>query len=62
MFDTRQLVMGKRRDRATSEDIRHTSLERLPDNSNESTHIETRSNDFHALDEIVEVYRQHSHL
>ena len=54
--------MGKRWDRATSEDIRQTSLERLPDNRNESTQIETKSNDLYALDEIVEIYRQHSHL
>ena len=61
-FGARQLVMGKRRERETSEDIRQTSLERLPDNRNESTQIDTGSNDLHALDEIVEVYRQHSHL
>ena len=61
-FDERKLVMGKRWDRATSEDIRQTSLERLPDNRNESTQVETRSNDLRALDEIVEVYRQHTRL
>ena len=61
-FGTRQLVMGKRRDLAALEDIRQTSLKRLPDNRNELTQIETRSNGLHALDEIIEVYRQHSHL
>ena len=60
-FDALLLVMGKRRDRAASEDIRQTSLERLPESRNESTQIETRSNDLHALDDIAEVYRQHSH-
>ena len=54
--------MGKRWDRATSEDIRQTSLERLPENRSESTQVETRSNDLRALDEIVEVYRQHTRL
>ena len=54
--------MGKKWDRATPQDIRETSLERLPDNMNESTQIETRSNDLHTLDEIVEVYRQHTRL
>ena len=38
-FGARQLVMSKRRDRETSEDIRQTPLERLPDNRNESTQI-----------------------
>ena len=61
-FGPRELVMGKRWDRATPQDIRETSLERLPDNRNESTQIETRSNDLHTLDEIVEVYRQHTRL
>ena len=61
MVPARQLVMvmGKRRNRATSEDIRRTSFERLPDSKNELSQSETRSNDLH---ELVEVYRQHSHL
>jgi len=54
--------MGKQKQRSTSADIRLVSSQRFSEGRKESGQSKTSSNDLHALDEMAEVYRQHSHL
>ena len=61
-FGARLLVMGKQKQRTTSADIRLVSSQRFSEGRKESGQSKTSSNDLHALDEMAEVYRQHSHL
>ena len=54
--------MGKQKQRPSQDKVQSTSPEYFSAIKSESIHSSSRSNDQNALDEIVEVYRQHSHL
>ena len=54
--------MGKQKQRPSQDKVQSTSPEYFSACKAESIQSSSRSNDQNALDEIVEVYRQHSHL
>ena len=54
--------MGKQKQRPAQDKVQSTPPEYFSTNKAESIQSSSRSNDQNALDEMVEVYRQHSHL
>mgnify|MGYP000968563013 CR=1 FL=1 len=60
--NSRRWVMGKQKQRPAQDKVQSTPPEYFSTNKAESIQSSSRSNDQNALDEIVEVYRQHSHL
>ena len=60
--NSRRWVMGKQKQRPAQDKVQNTSPEYFSTNKAESIQSSNRSNDQNALDEIVEAYRQHSHL